>query len=238
MSTNKSFLRARMAFTVVALSMVAIIAAPQVGVAAKRVSKTTRTTTTTTSIVVAAPSTPPATDTTALPTTTAAKVTTTTELPGKNMAFSFEFPLVGPGAPAPIVPVCTPDLLGCVAATVTPQGAQREVSGDFIGFVVTAGAATTYGQKNVLTGYLAYSGAVPGCGVGTFVATTVTESATSAQPPAVGGKFANDVARWEIVRGSGTKGLAGMSGSGTFEVVRSGPATARNSYSGRFVCTP
>lgn len=179
---------------------------------------------------------PPVTPTTAV-TTTLAKPTTTVQ-PGKEVSFFFDIPTVGPGAPPPIVPVCTPDKLVCVAYTITPAASIREVSGDLIGNLVQVGAATNYAGKNVQSGYIVFSGAVGGCGVGTFVLSLSTEIPANAALPGIGGRFANEVARWTVVTSSGTKGLVGITGSGTYELVLASPLSIRQTQTGRLVCSP
>jgi hypothetical protein len=243
-ATSNSF--PRRVGAVLALGLIVSLIQPDVGAQAaskrgpKRITKvvaaaapisptvpTTPTTTTTTPTV--APTT--------AATTTVAKPTTTVQ-PGKSVSFFFDIPTFGPGAPSPIVPVCTPDRLGCVAATITPTPGVREVSGDLIGNLVQVGAATSYAGKNVQSGYIVFSGTVGGCGVGTFVVSLSTEAPANAAPPGIGGRFAADFARWEVVASSGTKGLVGIAGSGTYDLVLSSPLSVRQTLSGRLVCSP
>jgi hypothetical protein len=240
-ATSNSF--PRRVGAVVAVGLIVSLIQPDVARAEskrtpKRLAKVVATAAATTSPTVPTTSTttPTVAPTTAA-TTTVAKPTTTVQ-PGKSVSFFFDIPTFGPGAPSPIVPVCTPDRLGCVAATITPTPGVREVSGDLIGNLVQVGAATSYAGKNVQSGYIVFSGTVGGCGVGTFVVSLSTEAPANAAPPGIGGRFAADFARWEVVASSGTKGLVGIAGSGTYDLVLSSPLSVRQTLSGRLVCSP
>lgn len=185
---------------------------------------------------VAAPTTAAPTSTT--PSTTIAATTlppsTTTTPPGKEVAFFYDTPLGGAGATTNNPPVCTPDGAGCLTYTFT--GGTREIGGDLIGYQVNVSAGYRQPQRNVDTSLFLFSGAVSGCNVGTFALISYSESAPLKTLPAVGEVIKTTVARWDIVADSGTKGLVGITGSGTTEAQLVSPTLLRFSFKGRISC--
>ena len=177
--------------------------------------------------------------TTVTPTTSAATTSTTavaptTTIAGKNVAFSIDIPLTPGGSVQ--VPICTSDGLSCVAVSYSPS--QREVSGALIGQMVQVQSSAAANGRIVTTGLFNYSGAVEGCGVGQFSARSTIEASATAAFSGVGSTFPWTVAKWEVVSGSGSRGLPDITGGGTMALTLPGPAAARLTYTGRLVCAP
>ena len=194
-------------------------------VAAKKAKPATTTTTTAT----VAP-TPTVAVTTALATST----TTTTAVPGKPVRFFFDAPLAGPGANPAALRICV-DIATCVSATVA--GAPREVSGDLIGTLVQANSVATIAGQQFGVGVAIFSGAIAGCGVGSFTVRIVSSAPPFLGLPAVGSSFPGET-RWDVIPDSASRGLTPINGTGTVDFVLSGPNKVTTNIIGRLVCSP
>lgn len=171
--------------------------------------------------------------TTAVPTSSTTLAPTAT-IAGKTVTFSIDIPLTPGGSVQ--VPICTSDGLSCVAASYGPS--QREVSGALIGQLVQVQSSAAANGRIVTTGFFNYSGAVEGCGVGQFSVRSTIEASATAAFSGVGSTFPWTVAKWEVVSGSGSRGLPDITGGGTMALTLPGPAAARLTYTGRLVCAP
>lgn len=218
--------------SVVCLTVGLSIAAPADAVT-RSARRPKRTVTTTAATTTAATTTAPAAT---APSTTLAPptMTTTTLTPGKNVSFYYDTPLGGPGATARNPPVCTPDGAGCITYSFT--GGTREIAGDLIGYQVNVTASTAHNGRDVSTSMFVFSGAVGGCNVGTFTLLDYSESVPLKERPAVGEVIKATVSKWDIVAGSGTKGLTGITGSGTIEAQFVSPTVVRVTFKGNIAC--
>lgn len=191
-----------------------------------------------TTVVTLAPTT--VAPTTAAPTTTApttlapTTVAPSTTVPGKSVTFSIDIPLA-PGSSIQ-VPICTADSLSCAAASYGP--APREVSGSLIGQLVQTLSSVAANGKAITTGFFNYSGAVEGCSVGQFSARLTIEASATATFSGIGSTFPWTVSKWEVVPGTGSRGLPSITGGGTMTLTLPGPTAARQTYTGRLVCAP
>lgn len=216
------------AFLVVSSVLGATLAEQASSAATSKRVRTVRTSTTTTPPTTQQPST-----TTAAPTTTASP--TTTVVPGKDFTFFWDSLVQGPGANIPGGPICLETSL-CVSTSIV--GTVKEVSGDLIGTLVqSTSTATVGGGRQLSAAVSVFTGAVGGCGVGAFVVRVASEAPPLTRLPAVGERFPSET-RFDVIAGSGTKGLVGISGRGTVEFVLQAPNVVRTSVRGRLVCAP
>jgi hypothetical protein len=142
----------------------------------------------------------------------------TTVAAGKpvHMEISFD-------APTLLAPAC-----GSSGACVYPLSrTTTRVTGSFSGGTVSAGAGTPKkagGSAGVA--YQLFTGRVKGCGVGTLVWTEVTSSNDGA----------NLTGAWTIRKGTGTAGLASVSGGGRFTGTTHSDGSGTAAATGRIRC--
>jgi hypothetical protein len=124
---------------------------------------------------------------------------TTTVAMGKHVSSEVSF-----DAPTLLAPAC-----GSTGACVYPLSrTTTRVKGSFTGSTVSAGAGspTKSGGGYAGVGYQLFTGTVKGCGSGTVVWTEVTSTNDGT----------NVSGAWTIRNGTGTAGLASVSGGGRF----------------------
>lgn len=121
-------------------------------------------------------------------------------------------------------PICSPE-----ASCVIPFSLLGQSSGDLEGTAVQAGAAATLADGTIYANStLVFTGSIEGCGTG-----TVAMRSTGLN---VDGETSGIV---EIVDGSGTAGLAPVSGTGTVTLGRAEPGSrgdAHGTMEGRICC--